>query len=112
MNFIYGFLILFVAQAIVWFQCYGPLKIEWLSNNKWIIYVAAIPITWMFLKGTELMVTAFDGATWGPKFIQFCAGIISFAILSYIFNNESITLKEVICLGLSLCIICIQLFWK
>lgn len=103
MKFLYGFLIYCVAQILVWFQTYGPLKIDFIKSNKWLIYVFSIPITYLFVTATRYTVEYFEGLTWGSRFIQFTAGIITFAVMSYIFNNEGINLKT----GISLLIVTI-----
>lgn len=39
-----GSLLILLAQTLVFFQIYGPLKYDWLEKNKSIVYIMAIPI--------------------------------------------------------------------
>ena len=64
LHLLYAVILISTAQVIVWFQhnwqfINPKMKPEW-----WGWYVVAIPITWMFLKGTYYGVTAFDGDLW------------------------------------------------
>jgi hypothetical protein len=109
----YGSIMIFIAQTLVWFQVYGPLKIDFLKNNsKWFPYIMAIPISYIFIKSIELVVDGFGGSMWPSRFINFSLGAISFAFLTSFYNNENIDLKTSICLILSVIIILIQFFWK
>jgi hypothetical protein len=104
---------LFIAQILVWFQIYAPVKIEWFKDKgSWFPYVAAIPISFMFIKGVEYIVLGTGGDMWPSRIIGFCLGIISFSFLTAHFNNEPITLKTGICILLCVCILAIQMLWK
>lgn len=72
----------------------------------------SIPISYMFIKATEMVVNHFDGLLWPGRFIGFASGVISFAFLSYVFMGEGITLKTGVSLLLAVIIVCIQVFWK
>jgi len=112
MYYILGFLIYSAAQFLVWIQSYGPLKIEFIKNNPWIPYAISIPITHLFIVATRLIVSNSDGLTWESRFIQFAAGIITFAIMSGYYNSESINLKTGISILLVGIVVAIQIFWK
>ena len=111
-NVLGGCLLLFLAQISVWFQIYGPLKIEALKNNHLFIYGVAIPITFFFYYGVKITTEAFDGSMWVSRFIAFSMGIVSFTMLTWYFNGEGITLKTGTTLLLSIIIVSIQIFWK
>lgn len=105
--------LLFIAQALVWFQMYGVLKIDWLKDNKlWVIYGLAIPITFLFVNAVRLCIEAFNGDMYPSRFLTFTLGVVSFAVLTWYFNDEGITMKTGVSLTLSFCIILIQIFWK
>lgn len=104
-------LLYLLAQTLVWFQLYGPIKIPWIKENQWIIYAAAIPITYIFAQGTKIGYEGF-GEAWPLRFVGFSMGILSFAILTSYFMNEGITLKSIISVLLSLLIVVIQVVWK
>ena len=105
--------LIFIAQTLVWFQMYGILKIDWLKDNKTLfVYSLAIPITFLFVNAVRLCIEAFDGDMYLSRFLTFTLGVISFAILTWYFNGEGITIKTGVSLTLSFCIILIQIFWK
>jgi uncharacterized protein with PQ loop repeat len=54
----------------------------------------------------------YDGQLWPGRFIGFAMGMISFSVLTYLIMDEPLNAKTIICLLLSLIIICVQLFWK
>jgi hypothetical protein len=54
----------------------------------------------------------YDGQLWPGRFIGFAMGMISFSALTYLIMDEPLNAKTLICLFLSLIIICVQLFWK
>jgi len=108
-----GCLTLLLAQILVWFQVYGPINIEFLkSRQNWLPYIIAIPISYLFIKGVELTTIAFDGQMWPSRFLTFSLGALSFPILTYYFNSEGMNLKTLVCIGLSVIILLIQIFWK
>jgi|TARA_R110000803_G_scaffold141907_1_gene208283 hypothetical protein len=104
--------LLFLAQTLVWFQMYAPLKVEWFKDKLWITYVTAIPVTYLFVTGARYCVEYFGGTLWASRLLSFTLGIVSFTILTTIFNQEPINLKTGICITLSLIIVLIQVLWK
>jgi hypothetical protein len=104
--------LIFIAQALVWFQMYGPLRIEWLKGNHWFIYGSAIPITYLFVLAIRLCTEAFGGDMYPSRFLTFTLGVVSFAVLTWYFNGEGINMKTAVSLILALSIILIQIFWK
>lgn len=108
-----GSALLFIAQILVWFQLYAPIKIEWFKNKgSWFPYVMAIPISFMFLKGVQFIIAGTGGDMWPSRIIGFSVGVISFSFLTAHFNNEPITIKTAVCIFLSACILGIQMLWK
>ena len=103
---------IFIAQVFVWFQLYGPLKIEAIRGNKIFMYGMAIPITLFFVHGTKIGFESFNNTMWPVRFLTFSLGVISFTFLTWKFNSEFIDLKTGVCLALSILIIIIQIFWK
>jgi hypothetical protein len=106
-------IILFViGQGMVWIQINGPLIWDWAKKYKLALTLVGIPITYIFMEGTRLTVTGFEGLFWPGRFVSFVSGIIIFTAFTYFFKGEGITLKTAISLTLASCIILIQLFWK
>jgi multidrug transporter EmrE-like cation transporter len=55
---------------------------------------------------------AYDGEKWPSRLLGFAIGAIVFTVMSWSWFREPLTLKTLVCLGLSVCIMLIQVFWK
>ena len=112
LHLFYAVTLISAAQVIVWFQhnwqfINPKYKPEW-----WGWYIVAIPITWMFLKGTYYGVTVFDNQLWPNRFIGFILGIISYALLTADFFKQPVTSKIFVQLILCFLIVLVQVLWK
>jgi len=101
-----------IGQSLVWIQVNGPIIWQWAKDWKLILMLCGIPITYLFMEGTRLAVTGFQGEFWPGRFVSFVSGIVIFSAMTYFFRGESINLKTATCLLLAFSIILIQLFWK
>ena len=105
--------ILFVlAQGSAWLQHNLQFKYPKLGPEWWGWYIAAIPITWLFLKSTQLGVQGFGNSLWANRFLEFSIGIIVYAILTQYLFNQPMTSKIWVQVGLCFVIICVQVLWK
>ena len=112
-DLVYGFILFFVGQVLIWFQTNAQFLNEWAKDNPFIMSCTfSVPLSYMFIKATELVVNHFVGLLWPGRFIGFASGVISFAFLSYYFMGEGITLKTGVSLLLAVVIVFIQVFWK
>ena len=112
-DLIYGFLLFFVGQVLIWFQTNAQFLNDWAKEHPFLMSCTfSVPISYMFIKATALVVNHFDGLLWPGRFIGFASGVVSFAFLSYIFMGEGITVKTGLSLLLAVIIVCIQVFWK
>jgi hypothetical protein len=105
-------LLFILAQGGAWLQHNLQFKYPKLGPEWWGWYVAALPITWLFLKSTQLGVEGFGGSLWANRFLGFSVGIIVYAILTQHFFNQPMTSKVWVQIGLCIMIMCIQVFWK
>jgi multidrug transporter EmrE-like cation transporter len=112
MNLFYGILLGLVAQILTFFQLQGQMKIEWFKNNLWFTLLMGIPISYLFMMSVKNMVLAYDGQIWPSRLIGFGIGVVVFTAMSHWLFKEPLTLKTLTCLGLGVCIILIQIFWK
>ena len=112
MNLLKGMIFGVIAQVLTFFQLQGQLKIEWFKNHPITMAFAGVPISLMFMYSVRNMVAAYDGQIWPSRLIGFGIGVIVFTIMSHYLFKEPLTLKTLVCLGLGICIILIQLFWK
>ena len=112
MNLLKGFIFGLLAQILTFFQLQGQLKIEWFKNHPILMAFAGVPISLLFMHSVKNFVTAYDGAIWPSRLIGFGIGVIVFTFMSYLLFKEPLTTKTLICLGLGVCIILIQIFYK
>jgi hypothetical protein len=107
-----GVLFGFLAQILTFFQLQGQMKFEWIKDNYWLTVLAGIPISMLFMFSVKNMVFSFDGQMWPSRLVGFSIGAIVFTVLSWLVFSEPLTTKTYVCLGLSMLILLIQLFWK
>jgi len=102
-----------VGHTLIWFQLNGQFKWTWFDKNPHILaIVLGSIISYTFIFGTKLIVEHFDGILWPGRFIGFALGISSYALMTWYFMGEGITLKTLTSLILCTGIICVQIFWK
>jgi hypothetical protein len=112
MNLIWGIIYGAIAQVLVFLQIQGSLKYEILINNKFIVLLAGIPISWLFIESVKQVYIWSDGQLWPGRLIGFSIGIIVFTAMSILLFGEGVSLKTLICLILSCAILAVQIFWK
>jgi hypothetical protein len=102
----------FLAQVATFFQLQGPMKYEWFKNHYWPTVLMGIPISMLFMYSVKNMIIAFDGQMWPSRLIGFSIGAMVFSWLSWSVFNEPLTMKTIVCLGLAIAILLVQLFVK
>jgi len=112
MNLIWGIIYGAIAQVLVFLQIQGSLKYEILINNKFIVLLAGIPISWFFIESVRQVYIWSDGQLWPGRLIGFSIGIVVFTAMSILLFGEGVSLKTLICLILSCAILAVQIFWK
>jgi len=112
-DLIYGMLLFLAGQTLIWFQTNLQFINTWAKENTLAMAsIFSIPISYMFIKATAFVVDHFDGLLWPGRLIGFSMGMVSFALLSYVFMGEGITAKTAVSLVLALILVCVQVFWK
>jgi len=112
MRLVYGMLIGALAQALTFFQLQGQFRFKWMQDHQLVIALLGVPISYLFLTSVKYMVSAYDGQLWPSRLIGYGVGVTVFILMSKLWFGEAITTKTLVCLGLSISIILIQLFWK
>lgn len=112
MNFIIGFLYGLMAQILTFIQLQGQFKYQWAKDNPLIMACMGIPLSLLYIGSVKHLVAYFDGQLWPSRLLGFAIGAIVFTFMSWIWFKEPLSLKTLTCLGLALCILLIQLFWK
>ena len=101
-----------LVQLVTWFQLNGQFVWPWFKNNVFLLCLLGIPISWLYIEATRLGFIAFDGILWPGRLLGFGMGMLSFAVLAYIFLGEGLTAKTITSLILATVLVCIQVFWK
>ena len=112
MNIIYGILFGLLGQIGSYLQLQGAMKLGWYPKYFWPVLLMSVPLSWFYIKSVEYFVAAFDGQLWPSRLIGFGLGIIVFSIMSHYLFKEPFTPKTIVCIGLGLTIIGIQILWK
>ena len=107
-----GILLFFAGQTLGWFQLNVQSFSEyWKDKALLSAVVMGVPTSVMFWYGWRIVVES-TGSAWSARFIASCAGLIIFPILTWAILGESMfTPKTMVCLGLTIVIMLIQLFW-
>jgi multidrug transporter EmrE-like cation transporter len=112
MNFILGLLYAILAQILTFVQLQGQFRYPWIKANPLIMAAFGFPLSFLFIMSVKHMVAYFDGQLWPSRLLGFAIGAIVFTFMSWIWFKEPMTLKTGISLGLAICIMIIQIFWK
>ena len=108
-NLVLGMMYGMAAQLLTFVQLQGNIKYNWYQRYPIPMLLVSIPISWLFIKSVDHIVKAYDGKIYPSRFIGFSIGMIVFVLMSKLLFNESLDLKSVICILLSLCIIAVQI---
>lgn len=101
-----------LGQIFSFMQLQGSIKYGWFAKYPILILLSSVPAAWFYIKSVEHLVNAFDGQLWPSRLIGFGIGIVVFVSLSILLFREPITAKTLVCLGLALSILGVQIFWK
>jgi len=112
MNIVYGILYGVLGQIGSYMQLQGAMKLGWYPKYFWPVLCMSVPVSWLYIKSVEHFVEAFNGQLWPSRLIGFGLGITVFSILSHYLFKEPFTPKTLVCIGLGLTIIGIQILWK
>ena len=109
---ILGSFLFLLGQVMVWYQINSQFLSNWVKERPIIMSLLGVPISYIYIYATYYTVQAFDGSLWPQRLIGFSMGMISFAFLTYIHLNETLTPKTLVTLGLATAIVLIQVLWK
>jgi len=112
MNIVYGILYGVLGQIGSYMQLQGAMKLGWYPKYFWPVLLMSVPVSWLYIKSVEYFVVAFDGQLWPSRLIGFGLGITVFSVLSHYLFKEPFTPKTLVCIGLGIIIIGIQILWK
>ena len=69
-------------------------------------------ISYIFIKATAITAEYFDGLLWPGRFLTQSLGIVVFALMTFMFLNEGVSMKTGVSLLLAAVLIGVQLFWR
>ena len=101
-----------LGQVGSFMQLQGAMKLGWFPKYFWPVLLMSVPLSWLYIKSVEHFLAAFDGQLWPSRLIGFGLGIAIFSIMSHFLFKEPLTPKTLVCIGLGLIIIAIQVIWK
>ena len=105
-------LLIIIGQAGAWFQQFAQAKFPWIKENLWFtVLVIGSFVSFAFVYAARYGMESF-GSAWSFRIVQFSIGIFVFTYLTDTFLGETISVKDGICIGLSILIILIQAFWR
>ena len=85
----------------------------WRGRSLIIAVILAIPISMLAFYSTRHLYIALNETAWGVRLTAFGMSYVTFPILTWLLLHESMfTPKTMTCIGLSLIIVLIQIFWK
>jgi len=112
MKIFYGIIYGLLGQIGSFLQLQGAMKFGWYQKYLWLVLLISIPLSWFYIKSVEYFIAAFNGQLWPSRLIGFGLGIVVFSIMSHYLFKEPFTPKTIVCIGLGLTIIVIQILWK
>jgi multidrug transporter EmrE-like cation transporter len=112
MNLGLGFLYGLMAQILTFVQLQGQFRFQWAKDNPMYMALMGVPLSLLYLQSVKHLVLHFEGQLWPSRLLGFAIGAIVFTAMSWAWFKEPLSLKTLMCLGLALCIMTIQLFWK
>lgn len=112
-DLIFGILLMFAGQILIYIQTNGQFLWQTFKENPIVLAIIfGTVISYLFILGNKHLVNYFNGTLWESRLIGFGVGIVTFAILTQILFNESLTIKSIISLILASILVLIQIFWK
>ena len=111
MKIVYALVLGAIAQVISFIQLQGQVIWKFPKENPYVMMLLGLPISLLFIKSTKLMNEHFL-ASWPGRLIGFGIGVVIFTIMSWLLFKEHPTPKTLVCLGLALTIILVQILWK
>ena len=109
-----GMLLILCLHTMIWFSANLQfVKNDIATKSLYIALAFAIPVTLCGYYGTRYIYEALDGSVWAVRFVGFGLSYFTFPLLTWYYLNESMfTIKTMLCICLSVLILCIQVFWK
>mgnify|MGYP004111265379 CR=1 FL=1 len=114
LNLLYAMFLFALVHVMVWWSINLQFVNEaWKSKSLFVTLVLSIPISLASWYAARVTYDALDETAWGVRFLSFGVSYLVFPFLTWMLLKESmLTPKTLVCFGLSLLIIGIQIFWR
>ena len=108
-----GILLFVVGHIFAWYAFNSQFVWDWAKEHFWLpVLLFSLPMGLGFLYATKVAVAATD-ELWAARMMGFGSSYLAFPLMTWYYMNESMfTPKTMICVGLAVMIMGIQLFWK
>ena len=102
--------IFIISQILIWYQLNSQLVWKWAEGYKSMMWMSllGIPISILMWLCTKWGYIGF-GSLWAVRFMGFATSMLVFPIMTYFYLGETITLKTLISIILSIIIMLLQL---
>lgn len=112
MQLVLGITILIIVYIIGWHQLYGQFVNNFYKKYELLLVWLSVPNTLLSIYATKLITKHFDGKMWPNRIFTFGVGIIMFSILTHLYFDEKLNLKNLTLIFLSALIVILQIYWK
>lgn len=100
-----------VGNVIVWFQTNSQLVWKGVQGYSWVMALAGVPLSLLFIKATYWGYHGFGEKLWPIRIAGFAIGMMVFSIMTALLMHELPDLKTVFSLVLCFAVILIQIFF-
>ena len=111
-SLINGILVMLMVNVMVWYQVNLQFVNPWWKKHTLLLSLAGWPISYLIIKGTNLLVIGLNGVLWPSRLITFATGIIVFMILTYTHMGEGLNMKTIVSVIVALGLVAIQVLWR
>ena len=111
---IYGMVCFIFCHIFVWFGNSLQFFSDWWRDRPLLtIALFSMPISMLGYYGMRFTYHSMGDSLWSARFIGYATSFLVFPFLTWWFLHETMfTTKTMICIGLSMVIMAVQLFWK
>lgn len=97
-----------MASFLSWVQLYGFRRFPVLEHSYIVLLILGIPISYFYIKSATVGLSILENRVWAVGLISNAVVMGVFALSSWFMVGESITVRTMICLILSILVILIQ----
>jgi hypothetical protein len=113
-NLLYSALLFVVLHIFVWISTNLQFVNKiWQGRSLLVTLSLAIPLSLCGYWASRFGYAGLEDSAWNVRFIGFGTSYLVFPIMTWMLLNETMfTPKTLVCIGLSIIIVCLQIFWR